>query len=217
VRCKAKLAPGAHFCTQCGQPIRPREQRLPWIVAAAAIVVAIIAVLVPALGGDRSGTAAPAGDPPFAGAGAGSPPPLSGTPREQADRLFNRIMQERSAGNEEQAKFFAPMAIQAYHAASPLDADGLYHLSLILAVTGDFAAARATAQQVLDASPTHLLGLAALAEAALAAGDTAAAQTAWRTFLDNLDAEKAKQLPEYNDHAPILRQYEEDARRIVGR
>ena len=219
--CNAKLQPGARFCTQCGVSVRTgrthaRATQLPWIIAGAAIVVAILAVLLPSIRGTSSATTA-GGTAPFAGGGSGSPPPLTGTPREQADRLFNRIMQERSQGNDQQARFFVPMAVQAYQASEPLDADGRYHLSLIHTVGGDFAAARQAAEQILSASPNHLLGLAALAEAAAATGDTVAASAAWRRFLEHLAEEKAKNLPEYLDHARILEQYEADARAKAGR
>jgi tetratricopeptide (TPR) repeat protein len=150
-------------------------------------------------------------------AGATAVDPLSGTPREQADRLFNRIMTENSEGNTEQAVFFTPMAIQAYQAAEPLDADGLFHLSLIQAVAKDYAAAQETAQRILDAAPSHLLGLGAMAEASLAAGDTAKARQAWTAYLDNLLAERAKGLQEYADHATILDTYAESARKLLGR
>jgi predicted TPR repeat methyltransferase len=101
--------------------------------------------------------------------------------------------------------------------AEPLDIDGLYHVSLIKAVAGDFAGAVETARQILDAVPTHLLGLAALAEAALGAGDSATAKEAYGTFLDNLATERARQLQEYQDHAPIIETYEQDAHNLLGR
>jgi tetratricopeptide (TPR) repeat protein len=218
--CGSSLAPGARFCTQCGRPAQGGRAGstvpLSWVVAAAAIIVAAVAFLVPRGGGSA---AAPGAAAPFAGMTGGSAAaldPLSGTPREQADRLFDRIMRENSSGNVDQARFFTPMAIQAYGMAEPLDADGLYHLSLVQAVAGDYPAAQATAQRILDALPTHLLGLGALAEAALAAGDTATARGAWRSWLDNLLSEKAKGLPEYSDHALILESYEATARKLLG-
>jgi tetratricopeptide (TPR) repeat protein len=153
---------------------------------------------------------------PFASGGAGTPPPLNGTPREQADRLFGRIMQERESGNLEQARFFTPMAIQAYEAAEPLDDDAFYHLSLIHAVAQDYAAARRTAEQVLAQSPNHLLALAALAEAHAGAGDSAGMRAAWQRYLDNLESERVKPLPEYEAHAAIIDIYASQARLAVG-
>jgi hypothetical protein len=216
--CGTKLDAGARFCTRCGQPATGQRSTLslPWLIAGAAMIVAIIVLLLPVIRG-TSPAATPSA--PFAGqtSGGGQPPPLSGTPRQQADRLFNRIMEEQSAGNLDQARFFTPMAIQTYQAAEPLDADGIYHLSLIHAVAGDYDAAIAAANRILQQiSPTHLLGLAALAEASTATGDTAAAFTAWSTFLENLESERAKGLSEYNDHTPILETYEETARAVAG-
>jgi len=219
--CGAPLAAGARFCTQCGKSVRGGSGStvpVTWVVTAAAIIIVAVTFLVlrtdggrPRLGGDS--LVNPVGGP-MPGA---ATDPLSGTPREQADRLFNRIMTEKSNGNTDQAVFFTPMALQAYEMAAPLDLDGLYHVSLIKAVASDFAGAEETARQILDAVPNHLLGLAALAEAALGAGDTTTARDAWNKFLDNYDSERAKALQEYQDHAPILETYREDALELTGR
>jgi uncharacterized membrane-anchored protein len=134
-----------------------------------------------------------------------------------ADRLFDRIMRHLGAGNEDSARFFVPMAVQAYQDLAPLDADGLFHLSLIHAAGGDYDAARASAEEILSQSPSHLLGLVALAQAARSAGDSLAARTAFGTFLDNIAAEKAKALPEYADHAHLLTAHEQTARESLRR
>ncbi|MGH7500697.1 MAG: hypothetical protein ACREL7_02965, partial [Longimicrobiales bacterium] len=182
----------------------------------------VIAALVPPLLDLVRDNEAPPPPPPGAAAGApfassgGAPPPLTGTPREQADRLFGRIMQERESGNLEQARFFAPMAIQAYQAAEPLDDDAFYHLSLIHAIAQDYAAARRTADQILARNPNHLLALAARAEAVGAAGDSAAMRDAWQRYLDHLETERTRPLPEYEAHATILDIYAEQARRAIG-
>jgi predicted nucleic acid-binding Zn ribbon protein len=216
-KCGASLVAGARFCTQCGHGVgraRSRTSSLPWFVAGAAVIVALFAIFLPTMRGDQPASAPV--NAPFATGGGGSPPPLTGTPREQADRLFGRIMQERENGNLEQARFFAPMAIQAYQAAEPLDDDAYYHLSLIHTVAGDYAAARRTADQVLSQNPNHLLALAALAEALTGAGDTAGARAAWQRFLDNLETERAKPLAEYQAHAPVIDIYAQQARQAVG-
>lgn len=213
--CGATISAGSRFCTKCGKPVgggqRGSTVPLSWVIAAAAVVVLAVVLFMPRDSG-------PALSPATFSDAPGNPAldPLSGSPRQQADRLFDRIMRESSAGNNDQAIFFAPMAIQAYEMAEPLDADGLYHVSLIHGVTGDFASARAAAQRILDVMPTHLLGLAALAEAAIGEGDNAAAAQAYRTFLDNLESERAKQLQEYLDHERILETYELNARAISG-
>lgn len=220
--CDAPLVAGARYCTQCGAPVRDRPSPLPWIVAAASLVAVIVVLLLPTLRDGR-----PSQAPMFSGGDAGfstmpptspgTPPPLTGTPREQADRLFNRVMEERAGGNDERATFFLPMAITAYEQAAPLDDDGLYHLSLLQAAAGRNGQARATAENILGRNPNHLLALGAAAEAAEDNGDTTAAREYARRFLDSYDLEKDKPLPEYQDHARILPDYMQTARRILGR
>lgn len=221
--CRAPLTAGARFCTQCGAPTgagaaaSPSGSNTPWYIAAAVLAVLIVAMLVPMLFGDDDPAQSPAAVAPFADDGAsGAPPPLSDNMRENADRLFNRIMQERETGDPALVRQFYPMAIQAYQAAEPLDADGLYHLALVQTAGGDAAAARATAERILAMQPNHLLGLGAAAEAAVEQGDTAAARTFYQRYLDNYEAERTNQFPEYIDHARILPTYEQQARVITA-
>jgi hypothetical protein len=210
--CRSALPTGARFCTSCGVAVRASPQRLPWIVAGAAVGVLIVVLLLPTLRSEP-----PRGDAAFAQAPAGTlaAPPLTGSVREQADRLFNRIMQARAEGDSAQMMFFVPMALAAYREAEPLDDDGLYHLSLIETAAGDAAAALATAERVLATTPTHLLALAAAAEAALAAGNADAAQRYYQRYLEAYDGERDRQLAEYIDHARILPEYRETAERHV--
>lgn len=216
--------PGARFCTACGAPVRRGASNLPWYIAGAALVALIVLVLLPTT--RRPGAAAdpgavplppsadaPAGDMASASipGAAGAPGPLTGTPRELADRLFNRIMQLREAGDTARARFFLPMGMQAYAMAGELDADGLYHLSLLQGMAGNGAEGRATAEKILATSPDHLLGLAAAAEAANVAGDRTAARAYYRRLLDHYDAESKKPLPEYAEHRRILPEYRAEA------
>jgi hypothetical protein len=215
--CSATLPVGARFCTACGRAARSAQPRLPWIVAGASIgaliVVLMLPVLRPAPAVDfRSATGAAT----LPGGGGMQPPPLTGSVREQADRLFNRIMEARSQGDTEQMAFFLPMALTAYREAEPLDDDGLYHLSLLETAAGESAGARATAERVLARAPHHLLALAAAAEAAIAAGDTAAARDYYQRFLDAFDDERGRQLVEYLDHARILPEYRAAAEQHLG-
>jgi hypothetical protein len=219
--CGAPLVAGARFCTQCGESVeRQRVSRVPWYIAGIATVGLVLALVFPVL---RGGTTPDPATAPFAGTGSmepgsgGAPPPLTGTPREQADRLFNRVMQEREAGNMDQATFFLPMAIQAYQQAGQLDADGLYHLSILQNANRDFADARRTAEQILASQPDHLLGLYAAASAAAQGGDSTAARNYYQRFLDRFDAEKARPLSEYLDHARILPAYRDSAQQFVSR
>lgn len=140
---------------------------------------------------------------------------LTGTPREQADRLFNRVMTERSGGDTARAKFFLPMAVEAYRLAGELDADGLYHLSLLQALAGDDNGARETAERILKRDPTHLLGLAAAADAARAAGDTATARKHYLQFLSGYESELKTAKIEYKDHGQMLPGLKRDAEAFV--
>lgn len=219
--CGSKLDPGARFCTRCGHEVgagSPQRRtagagtggNLPWYIAGGVLLVLIAVLLYPVVtGGD--GVPAP-GTAPFGTAPGGGPPPLEGSPREQADRLFNRIMSAREQGDTTDARFFAPMGIQAYTAAEPLDDDGLYHLATIHLVAGDHAAARATAERILARSPNHLLGLAAAAEAAEADGDRDGARNYHERFVAAYESEIGRGLPEYQDHARILPDYLTTAR-----
>jgi hypothetical protein len=216
--CEAPLEPAARFCTRCGAPVRDRPSALPWLLTGAALAALIVVLILPSLrGAPELSPFAPMAAAPAAGTpAAGTPPPLTGTPREQADRLFNRIMEENSAGNQERATFFLPMAISAYQQAGELDDDGLYHLSLLQTMAGQAADARATAELILTRSPQHLLGLAAAAQAAVEAGDSAAARTYSRRFLDSFESEQTRALPEYRDHARILPEYRREAEARAG-
>jgi hypothetical protein len=180
------------------------------------LLLLIVILLVPALT-DRSTvqrSAVPGATP--GGTAPGTPPPLTGTPREQADRLFDRIMRARASGDAAEALRFTPMAIQAYGLAAPLDNDGLYHLASVHLVAGDPASARSTAEQILAGNDNHLLGLAIAGEAAVAAGDSAAARDYYSRLLAAYDTEVASGLQEYRDHSQVLPEYRATAQRIMG-
>lgn len=228
LKCAAPLLPGARFCTKCGTaagtagltplPVAAGSGRLPWYLGGAVLLIIIIIFTVPLLRSQTTPTP-PDMNAPFAGGSdaTGTPPPLSDNPRENADRLFNRIMAAREQGNEAEVVQFTPMAVQAYAMAEPLDNDGLYHLATIYTAAGDHANARATADRILANAPWHLLGLGAAGEAAEAAGDAAAARTYFTKFEEVYDAEIARQLPEYLDHERIFPRYREAATRYAPR
>ena len=139
------------------------------------------------------------------------PGPLTGTPREQADRLFNRIMQEMEAGDSARAAFFLPMALDAYGMAEPLDADGLYHLGLLQLQAGDAGAASDVAARMLRDVPDHLFGHLIAAQAAVMAGDEALARSHYQNLLNAYAAESGQQRREYLDHSRILPDYRAEA------
>jgi hypothetical protein len=229
-QCGAKSAPAAAFCNQCGAKLRGSGRRsaaasviggenLPWWIAGAAMFVVILVVGVRMVqpGPAVAPTQTPAA--PFAGGGGGGgvPPDLSGmTMREAADRLFNRVMTYVSQGDSASARAFAPMAIDAHDQARPLDHDGLFHLSLVNRVAGNFAAALANAEEVLEEDPTHLLALTAAAEAAADLGRPDEAAGYYRRVLDAYDAEMARGLPEYADHSVFLQSVRGEAEAFLA-
>lgn len=169
----------------------------------------------PALDGGGAGDAGTAtSDPaaamgaPFAAAAGGgvrAPDISKMTPKELADRLFNRIMLLHDQGKPDSVNFFAPMAIQAYEMLEqqqghPFNADQRYDVGRIALVAGAFPLARAQADTILQQHPGHLLGLLLAAESAKAAGDATAEREYAAQFRRAKPTQLAKALPEYAAH-----------------
>ncbi|HEX2191020.1 MAG TPA: hypothetical protein VHG51_19080, partial [Longimicrobiaceae bacterium] len=158
----------------------------------------------------------PAAGAPAAGGGAAAVDLSSMTPREAADRLFNRVMQNVSSGDTVQARTFLPMAIAAYGRVGELDTDGRYHLAVLHLVGGDAKSARTEAGLILATEPRHLFGLFTAAQAETAAGNTARARELYERFLAAYETERTRDLPEYRDHQQALAPMLEEARRAAG-
>jgi tetratricopeptide (TPR) repeat protein len=229
-QCGAKAAPAAVFCNQCGAKMRSAGRRttaasvlggdnLPWWIAGAAIfgVILVVGVRMVQPAGPAATTPGPAPAAPFAGGGGGVPPDLSTmTPREQADRLFNRVMTYVSQDDSASARAFLPMALDAHALARPLDHDGLFHLALLNRTAGNLEEALGNAQEVLAEDENHLLALTAAAEAAAELGRTDEAAGYYRRVLDGYDAEMARALPEYSDHAVFLQSVRGEAEAFLA-
>ena len=237
--CGSTPAPGARFCNKCGAALAstagptaaattgaaPRaESQLAWWIAGTTLVALIVLIAWPVIHPKKEEApqpAAAAGGPvaPFAGGapGTGSPPDLSKmTPKEAADRLYNRVMQAVEGNDEAQVQQFMPMALQAYQMVDPMDDDSRYHLATLQRANNDFAGALATAEAGLKAKPDHLLLLAAAGEAAEGAKDAAAAKKYWKHFLDVWDVQHAMGLEEYRDHDNVLQESRVHAREVAG-
>lgn len=231
-QCGNQLPPGGRFCNQCGTaagtagatavpsvapPAARSRSALPWAVAGV-LGAALLAVLL--LRGGEEPDTTPA-QPPFAAGGAvpvGDPRAVdlaSMTPREAADRLFERVMRLSESGDSAQARNFLPMALAAYDRVPELDADARYHLGVLHLFNQDAAAASAQADTILAAQPDHLFGLYVAARADQAQGDGGAARTSYQRFLDRFEAERASGKPEYEAHAPALEIMRQDAARAV--
>lgn len=199
------------FCNHCGTALSGAvRSSAPAVVSWAALAVASVALVIALMAWlDRGKGALP---PPASSAqesaaaaaaffGKDNPPDLSSmTPRQAADRLFNRVMAASERGDMTEAQQFAPMALQAYEQAGTLDNDARYHVALIHLVAGDSKGARAQVDQLKLAAPNHLLALMVEHELATRAGNKEGAARASRAFLAEHDRELAMQRSEYEDH-----------------
>ena len=168
--------------------------------------------------GTRSAAAASSGDAPFAG-GAGTAeatraPDISNlSPRERADRLYDRVMRLSSEGKADSVQFFAPMALSVYQSLGPLDADLRYDFGRVAEVAGVADIATAQADSILASDSTHLLGLVLAVRAAQLRGDNAAAGGYRKRLLAAEPSESAKRLPEYQRHQSDILEALAEARR----
>ncbi|MFQ5889124.1 MAG: zinc ribbon domain-containing protein [Gemmatimonadota bacterium] len=239
--CTAALHAGALFCPECGAPTgarpgKPVAAYLPWILSGLALVAFSVAITLfirgqvsvrepgmPPTGGILS----PQGNASTGGAGVDTSPsggmPTAAElaampPREAADRLFDRAMSTREAGDTERAAFFARMAVEAYRRVPPaeLDEDAHFHIGLLHLAVDDPVAARSEAEAILKAAPDHLLGLILSARAASAAGDPTAAQESYAHFLRVLAAEQESGRVEYGAHEELIAREAEAARASTG-
>lgn len=201
-KCNAASEVGDRFCNQCGAAL-PQERKgtglsslSPAWAVAGVLLLALIVVLATRDSGGRELTLSP--PPATATPSGGAPPDLSSmTPREAADRLFRRVMEAVEQGNQDEVTQFMPMAVAAYERIGALTLDDRFHLSLLHAAAGNGAEALAVAEDGLDQRPTHILLLAAAAEAALLIGEEGTARRYYQTLVDSFDDELAAGLPEY--------------------
>jgi lipoprotein NlpI len=151
------------------------------------------------------------------GPGVGRPPDISQmSPEERATRLYNRVMTLHAAGKTDSAEFFLPMALQSYQMLPTLDIDARYHMGVLLLTGGDPAGALAEGDSIGRLAPTHLFGFVLRAQASELQHDSRRAQQAYRDFLKNEAAERARALPEYTDHAQNLDSFHARAVEATG-
>lgn len=230
--CRSLLSPGAHFCHRCGtavgtQPVGAGEPRtaasaLPWAVAAIALLALVALVAGQRFAGTRSASSSPApqaeGDLAAGTASssteAGRAPDISNlSPRERADRLYDRVMRLSSEGKTDSVQFFAPMALSVYQTLGPLDADLRYDLGRVAEAAGAVAIARAQADTILATDSTHLLGLVLGVRASQLGNDSVAARGYARRLLAAEPSESGKRLPEYQRHQGDILEALAEARR----
>ncbi|MEP7383835.1 MAG: zinc ribbon domain-containing protein [Gemmatimonadota bacterium] len=227
--CQSPLTPGARFCHGCGAPAgggasrapaQPATARasvpaprsvVPWAIGIVAMLALVIAVAVQQSGGssdvpgmganiplDGSGPAAP-----FAGGAGGAiraPDISSMSPRERADRLYDRVMRLASEGKGDSASFFATMAAQAYEMVGPLDNDLKYDFGRMSEMAGNLPEAKKQADAILASNPDHLLGLILGAQVAQLTNDNATRARLYKRLLAVEQVEQAKSIEEYTRH-----------------
>ena len=216
--CGAALSGTARFCHNCGAPAggsggptragRPAGA-VPWFLVGAAVIVVLVGVAVVQL---RPGAAPPA-QMPVAPQSSGPVDLSQMSPREAADRLFNRAMQANEGGVRDTATLFATMALQAYGMLDTLDDDARFHVGLIELVVGNPDGALAQADTIAQGTPTNLFAAMLRADAARAQGDSAAVRDAEQAYLRNFDAEMAAQRPGYEHHGTWLTTYRNNIKR----
>ena len=222
---------GARFCNQCGNAMgalptvahasaAAPANRVAWWMAGALLLGLILVIAYPIYGPGGPAAAPPGAVGPaggLAGRPAGTPPDLTSmTPREAADRLFNRVMTAVATDDSTEVVGFLPMAIRALELAEPLDTDGKFHL-VLLRLTGQMnAEALQGAEEILSEQPDHLLGLAMAGDASLALGDSTSARAFYARWLDSFESESEKDLLEYRDHRPMFPEMQATAEALGG-
>src|SRR2546429_1480572 len=221
--CGTALAPTAKYCHKCGAQVSGAAAAgwragLPWGVAGAALG-ALVTVLALRLGGSTgrgTGDAGGVGDGPLPSSPV-SPPDISQmSPEERATRLYNRVMSLHSQGQADSADFFLPMALQAYAMLPALDVDARYHIGVLDLTGGNAAGALAQADTIRRAAPPPPVRVMPPAPAPQLTHDAAGALRAYRAFLQNEAAERARQRPEYREHAQNIDAFRHQAKQATA-
>lgn len=217
------------FCSHCGTSLTagaaPKQWNaqtiVPWVALGVATVALVVAMVSLTDRGDRSAVPEPASLPfttTIPSIPAPSPPVdlSSMTPRQAADRLFNRIMAASERGDTAEALRFVPMALQAYGGLETLDNDARYHVALIHFTAGDIESTRVHLQKLRQSVPNHLLGLMLEYKIAERSGNQNSAIQAYEAFLAAYDAEIATGRAEYQDHRSGIDNFRKAAQASVA-
>jgi hypothetical protein len=216
--CHASLTPGARFCHVCGTTVGGRRSStglVPWLIAGAAVVTLIviaIARLAPTAPAGATAAGPQGGDPSAAPA----PDISSMSPRQQADRLFDRIMTLAEQGDTARMRFFQPMAVQAYAMLGAPDDHIRYDVGMIYAVVGQADSALAEAAAIERNAPNNLLAPMVRVAVANAKKDQATLRRLYRSYLDRYDREMAAPRPGYEEHRTALQALRDEARRALN-
>ena len=130
------------------------------------------------------------------------------SPRQAADRLFDRAMREAEAGNDEQAAFFANMGLQAYaRVVGPdLDSDARLHMGLLALAMADYERARREADAMLTEDSRDLFGLLLLIRIAEEQGDQEERTRQVEALREAVESGTDPDAPQFEAHANLIRQ-----------
>ncbi len=214
--CGTPAQPDARFCHHCGAALgarpAPKRWNAPTVVLYSVIVLGVVVVAagVIFMPGENPGIAPPPSAPAAPSAATGQPDIANMSPREAADRLFNRVVMASEQDNIDEALEFAPMAIQAYERVARLDADAHYHMGLIYEVMGELENVRNQVAIMKQYAPDHLLGLILEHNAAEREGNSFGAARAAAAFAAAYDAEIRAGRPEYDAHRKTIESFRAD-------
>lgn len=216
--CGTALLAEARFCHACGTALDAGAAASLWtaktITLSAAFVTLVVAatvgagVLITQYKAEQARAERTAAPETRTGAAPAQSVDISRmSPREAADRLFNRVMAARERGDLDEARRFAPMAVQAYGRVPVLDDDAHYHLGQIHVTAGDLEGARRQIAILREATPGHLLALVLAHDAAVQADDPQAARRAATAFAGAYESEIATERPEYEAHRRTIEEF----------
>ena len=230
--CGAAIPSGGRFCSSCGAaaavrapgagasatataPARPAAPGWLFLAIGGLALVAVLALVWP-----RGPAASPpqTAGAPVGGGGAAAIDLSTMTPREQFDRLYDRVMRAAENGDDATVTQFSPMALGAYAQLLPgdIDADARYHAAMIRMHTDDLAGAAALADTIRAEAPDHLFSYVIHGTLARQRGDQARLKTEQAEFLKRYATELAAERPEYGLHTFILDQFVGEARAAAG-
>ena len=206
--CGAALQAGARFCQNCSHRIGGGggpSSVLPWVLAASAGVVVVLAVIVTLRPTSPVPTALPTGltSPAVV--------PGSTTPRGEADALFDRAMTAFESGDSAGAAFSGQMALNAYELIGALDADAHFHVGLLNQITGDYLSIVARADSIEVLVPTHLFAPVLRHRAGRLTGNQELMDQGYRQFLQRYDTEIAAARWEYEVHGRLVESFRAEA------
>lgn len=214
------------FCSHCGKPLTADaapslmspQLVAPWLALFVALLALVVSLVTFWNQGTRDAIEAPSLPPAASASSApGQPPDLSSmTPREAADRLFNRVMTAAERNDAEEAARFMPMALQAYEALGEMDTDARFHVALMHLVAGDIKKAREQLDVIRKAAPKHLLGIILAHDIAERSGDKAGVARAHKDFLAAYDSEMAAGREEYQHHHGTIQRFRTAAEASVA-